>query len=186
MYREQWLNEALLLLKKEVFTPNKYKPPGDIRISCGFPNRGAFGVNRVIGQCWYPSSAGTHQLFISPTLDDPIRVLDVTVHEVCHTLAGKDARHGKHFKYVATRVGLVGKMTATVAGPVLQPKLEAIAKQLGDYPHKAIQGGTVIRMPQPKSIKCECECGYTARVSEEWIEIMGPPLCPGCKVQMGL
>lgn len=179
--REEWLNEGLLLLGKQVFLPHRYKLSPHIQVSCGFPSSGAFGVGkRTIGQCWYPNSTGgNHQLFISPTIADPVKVLDVLVHEVVHTVVGSEAKHGKQFKYAATRVGLVGKMTSTVAGPKLEAQLKAMAKRLGEYPHKPIVGLLKPKRVMPKWIRCECDCEYVIRMPEEQLE-QGIPDCPVC------
>jgi len=44
--REQWLNEGLILLRKEVFIPAGHKPPSNIMVSCEFPSVGAFATSK--------------------------------------------------------------------------------------------------------------------------------------------
>lgn len=185
MYREEWLSKGLSLLNARIFRPHKYKLATDIRVSCGWPSSKAVSLKqRTIGQCWYPIAGSNHELFISPTLDDPVRVLDVLTHEIVHTLVGSAAAHGSKFKYVALRVGLEGKMTATVAGPELEARLKLIAEQLGPYPHKAIAPPLRVR-PVSSTVKGECpSCGYVARVPAAWVAEAGLPVCPACDLPL--
>lgn len=181
--REEWLNKAVRLLNKSVFVPNKFIPPQDIKVSCGFPSMGAFASKRRrIGECWYPQTGKSHQLFISPVLVKPIDVLDVLSHEVVHTIAGSKAGHKAPFRRVATAIGLEGKMTATVAGPRLKKVLAAISEQLGVYPHESLSKYSTERKTQgTRLLKAACEeCGYTIRITAKWIEEVGLPICPGC------
>jgi hypothetical protein len=184
MNREQWLLRGMHELNRRVFRPAKYKLSPRIQVSCGFPSQGAFGMaKRRIGECWYPQTAQDqrHNLFVSPTLDDPVQVLDVLTHEMVHTVAGKTAKHGKKFAHIAKHVGLTGKMTATVAGDALRLQLERIVQSLGPYPHKAISSSRLLRpAPKIKYVTGECVCGYIARVPEEWVESAGLPACPAC------
>jgi hypothetical protein len=186
-YREQWLNDGLALLRKEVFVPNKFIPPKDINVSCGFPSTGALGSKkRRIGECWYPQKGTHHELFISPTLDKGETVLDVLSHEVCHTVAGQGTGHKAPFRRVAVKIGLEGKMTATYAGEDLKKLLASIGKRLGKYPHVAIDKMTTDRKKQgTRLIKASCaECEYTIRITRKWIEEVGLPTCPACGVDL--
>jgi hypothetical protein len=135
--REGWLMAAVVLLDKEFFDGHGYKLPKKLGCSCGFP-KGARG--QVIGQCWAPESStdGTINLFICPTQDEPVRVLDILLHELVHAQVGNAAGHKGPFKKMVREFGLVGKATATYAeeGSELWLKLSHISEQLGPYPHK--------------------------------------------------
>lgn len=185
-YREEWLSEGLILLEKKLFVPCKYRLSKNIQVSCGFPSSRAFAARRqTIGECWYPQGSDTHQLFISPVLHDPVTVLGTLVHEVVHTVAGSKAAHGSQFKYIATRVGLTGKMTATVPSSKLIPLLESIGKELGEYPHKPLDKQLRTVKRGPSRVSCECmTCGYAATVSLRWVEEAGYPLCPTCTAEL--
>jgi hypothetical protein len=77
-------------------------------------------------------------MFICPTQDEPIRVLDILLHELIHAQVGTAAGHKGPFKKLMKEFGLVGKATATYAeeGSELWLKLSRIATELGPYPHK--------------------------------------------------
>jgi len=62
-------------------------------------------------------------MFISPVLADPVKVLDVVVHENVHRIVGIKCGHKGAFKRLAESIGLTGKMTSTIAGPELEQKL---------------------------------------------------------------
>jgi hypothetical protein len=69
-------------------------------------------------------------------------VLATLVHEVVHAVDRNENGHGAPFKKIATKVGLVGKMTATTAGEELEQKIEGWVKKLGDYPHAKLSAMT--------------------------------------------
>jgi hypothetical protein len=178
--REQWLQQAVAKCIGPMFESHGYEVP-EVRVSCGFPSRSATSAKkRRIGECWTPEAAGDKraQIFITPLLDDHQTVLATLVHEVVHAVDENKNGHGGPFKKIATKVGLVGKMTATTAGEELQQRIEGWVKKLGAYPHAKLSA--MVRVKQTtRMIKCECEdCGYTVRSTKKWIEDMGAPLCP--------
>jgi hypothetical protein len=138
--REGWLVAATALLDKKFFDGKGYTLPKKLACSCGFP-KGARG--RAIGQCWpvETSTDGTINMFICPTQDNPIRVLDILLHELVHAQVGCAVGHKGPFKKMVKEFGLVGKATATYAeeGSDLWKELSHISEVLGPYPHKAMQ-----------------------------------------------
>lgn len=132
--RESWLNAALALVSARIEGCAGVKVPPSVRVSVGFPG-GRGKTNKAIGQCWPAemSSDGSSQMFISPVLDDPSRVMDVLMHEAIHAAVGCKAGHKGPFKRAAVACGLTGMMTATVAGDALKPTLKAWVEQLGPY-----------------------------------------------------
>ena len=65
-------------------------------------------------------------------LDDSTRVAGTVVHQLCHVALGT-RNHGAKFKALATAVGLVGKMTATVEGPLFLQVMQGIIDRIGPY-----------------------------------------------------
>ncbi len=135
--REEWLNAANVKLQT-LFNQHGATIPSNIRISCGFPfgRRGITSLN-AIGQAW-PASLSTGaviELFISPVLDDAMRVLDVLAHEDVHAAVGNQHGHGPVFKRLAVAIGLTGHMTATIAGPAFTAWASEALEALGPYPH---------------------------------------------------
>lgn len=182
--REAWLMSATALLAAEFFPilDTKEKLPVKMACSCGFP----WKQPKAIGQCFSAESAadGTVHMFVCPTQDDPVRVLDILLHEMGHAALGIEEAHGKRFKAFCREVGLSGKATATVAevGTALHAKLSAIAEQLGVYPHtalvktqkakkKAAAGGWVRMMSATEE-------DYKITISPKQLEKNGPPLDP--------
>jgi hypothetical protein len=157
---------------------------------------------RVIGQCHPPEEKdGVHELFISPVLDKPIDVVGTLMHEMAHVIAGAAARHGKDFIGVCNRAGLTeGKPFSRGPGSKLKLIITKIAEEIGAYPHQAITPRLIQVVRVPKAITLpdgtvavitggvgtvECECGCKARISGEWLEKVGPPVC-GCGLPMGV
>ena len=180
--REEWLTAAVSSLAP-IFAEVKQTLPV-VRVSVGWPG-GNGRKNSVIGQCWSTaaSSDKVAQLFISPVLDDAVRVLDVLAHELIHAIDDCKSGHKGAFAKIAKGIGLTGKMTATVAGDELKARLEAIAADLGEYPHAALasaQGADGPKKQTTRMMKVECAegSGYKARMTRQWLEEFGAPICP--------
>ena len=193
--RERWLTDAGGLLVAKLFKQHHAKPVADFRVSVGWP-KGSRG--KAIGQVWPASLSGDghNEIFISPILQDPSRVLDVLAHEIVHIAVGLSENHNKTFKQLATAIDLEGKMTATVGGEAFAKAIKPILKALGPYPHAslALAGERSPRSPgkggdkggdprgrhkqTTRMIKAECpECGYIIRTTRKWAAF-GLPLCP--------
>lgn len=184
MNREQWLTEAVAKLAPLFEEVGTRVPP--VRVSVGWPG-GRGKKDAVIGQCWRKAAAADEisQLFISPVLDDAVRVLDVLTHELCHATDDCESGHRGHFAKLARRIGLDGKLTATVAGPDLAEKLEAIAEELGEYPHAALSKAADIKKQTTRMLKAECpNTKYLVRLTRKWVDTYGAPLCPCCSKRM--
>lgn len=181
--REGWLVAAMAALDKKYFAGHGYTLPEKRSCSCGFP-KGARG--KAIGQCWgaETSTDGTINMFVCPTQDEPIRVLDILLHELIHAQVGIPAGHKKPFKQLAKEFGLAGKATATFAeeGSDLWRELSHISEQLGPYPHKAMQPGKRTKergsMGGWQRYKSTTEEGYKVLISPKQIEEHGLPRDP--------
>jgi hypothetical protein len=181
--REEWLVAAIAAVTPRFEEAEAVIPP--VRVSVGWPGgRGKKGT--VIGQCW-PSSAsrdGVVQVFVSPVLDDAVRVLDVLMHELVHAADDCQNGHKGPFVRIARAIGLEGKPTATVAGDDLREDLEAILGELGPYPHAALgrpmDGADGPKKQGTRMLKVECAegSGYTVRTTRKWLDEYGAPLCP--------
>lgn len=191
--REAWLLSAVELLTPVLEQAGATNVRGlELSVSVGFPSK---SVRKRIGEHWHAESSGNgtmHHMFISPLLDDPIKVLGVLAHELIHADDNGESQHSGHFRRVATALGLEGKMTATVVGENLMPTLKDILVELGDYPHIRLDLGDV-KKQTTRMLKVECqddECAYldakgghyTIRLTQKWIEI-GLPMCP-CGTEM--
>jgi len=174
MTREEWLMAATELVAP-LFDGVAERNP--VRVSVGFP-AGRGSLRTTIGQCHYMSEDGIPQLFIHPKLTDPIKVLDVLVHELCHAYLPVGSGHGKEFGKVARAVGLEGKLTATDAGEDLRTDLEQIVEVLGEYPHAGLDAAS-IKKQGTRMIKCECQdCGFVYRTTAKWLDAASGLRCP--------
>jgi len=188
--RETWLNAGIVALQAEVFPLAQIPPEAwdnkKYRVTCGFPlgYRGSKSGAIVLGQVFDPaiSADGTFEICLNPILYDPIKVLEALTHECGHVHAGIACGHRGEFRRVARAIGLIGPLTATVAGPALKTILRGIAEQLGTYPHAKIDP-TMRKKQGTRLLKIACsDCGFIARVSGKWaarISEQGSP-CPVC------
>jgi hypothetical protein len=182
--REQWLNRVAKALIP-IYSKLGYKMPA-YRISCGFPSTGRKG--KAIGECWAAtcSKDQTHEIFIHPGQADSLEVAAILAHELAHAAVGLDKNHGPVFGSVARSIGLVGKMTATIAGDAFKATIAPILKDAGKYPHAALVAGVSSRGPKQgtRLLKACCpECGYTVRITQKWLDVAAPR-CPvdGCEM----
>jgi hypothetical protein len=181
--REEWLVAAVAALTPLFEKLGETVP--EVRVSVGWPG-GNGRKNSVIGQCWSTKVAADNvsQLFISPVLDEAVRVLDVLAHELVHAIDDCQSGHKGRFAKIAKALGLTGKMTATVAGAELTEKLNAIAADLGEYPHAKLaipgEGADGPKKQSTRMMKVECAAGsgYKARMTRQWLEEFGAPICP--------
>lgn len=172
--REAWLLAATAKLRP-VFAELGKPLPAIVRVSCGFPSR---TVRKTLGECWCSGdAAGNQQIFITPRIAEPVRVLDILVHELAHAALPPGAKHGRIFAKLATSLGLIGKPTATEAGPELAARLATLAGDIGVYPHaELVLANRGTQGTRLKKTYCPA-CGYTVRVTAKWLAV-GAPLCP--------
>jgi len=156
--------------------------PAEVRVSIGWPK--SVATCGAIGECWATeASSDRHaELFISPELTEGARIIDVLAHELVHATVGVSAGHMKPFKQCALKIGLVGPMRSTTAGPEFAAWTVALIERIGPYP-----AGYLTYSPKQSTRmhKCWCStCGYVARVSQKWLSLAGPPICPIDRIQM--
>jgi len=177
--REAWLLAAVEALRP-AFCDAGRPIPEAVRVSCGFPSRGALARSkRRIGECWDGAAAtdGVSQMLISPTLIDPVEVLGVLVHELVHAAVGCKAGHKGPFKRLAKTLGLEGKMTMTTVGAELGKRLAAMAESIGAYPHAALNASSKPKQ-KARMLKAACPaCGAIIRASRQVLDSPGLPIC---------
>jgi len=187
MNRETWLNKITDQFLKDHFNDAGYTIPQNVRMSCSLTSgRGA--KNKAIGLCFSDraSEDQTHEIFISPSIADSLRVVDILIHELIHATIGLKEGHGKNFRKCAIALGLTGKMTATISTDQLKEKIKSWVAVMGQYPHAVLNstdnsGG---KKQSTRLIKCQCECGYNIRITRKWLNDTGAPICPACHTQM--
>ncbi len=177
--REQWLNGAVKelepeLIKQKKLLAGKYphfnKPFPSVKVSVTQPTRG-----KAIGTCWSDkaSSEGYYEIFITAKEDNPMRVLDILTHELCHAVDGLISGHGTAFKRLAYAMGLTGKPTATVASAEFIEKYKPIIEsKLGDYPHAKMNLESSTKKQKTRLIKVSCRgCDNIFRQTRKYIDL---------------
>jgi hypothetical protein len=135
-HRELWLGRAVRQMRSYVKLHGLTLPPsivievGETSISDG---------ERVLGECYSSFFEPLHvpRIVISNELVDPLRILDVVIHELIHAADDGFSQHGEWFNGWAQALGLVGS-PGTVAGAALRKKLIPMARMLGPYPGPGI------------------------------------------------
>lgn len=185
--REHWLNNAIELLRP-VFKQKEWQLPAIVKASVGFPSKSAMAKrNQVIGQCWdsEATSDGIAQIYITPLINDSVKVLDVLVHELYHAVVGSKCKHKGEFGKIARALGLEGKLTSTNAGEELLARLNIIVSELGKIPHGKLNPlDTLDKKQTTRMLKAECvKDEYIVRGSRKVFD-RGMPICPVCKEPM--
>lgn len=183
--REDWLNKAVNELSG-LFAEAGYSVPA-VKVSVGWPGGG--NKRTRIGECWTTAAAkdGVNNLFVSPQVDSPTKVLEILAHELIHAI--DDCQHGHRGPFVkmGKAIGLKGPWTATTASPELAETLCEIAAKLGDYPHGAMSVSSAAKKQSTRMLKVEClTTGYTLRTTRKWLEQYGAPICPCCQELMDI
>ena len=178
--REDWLSAAVSELRP--FFEAVGKPlPANVRVTCGFPSNAK--RSGAIGECWADTASAdkTFEVLISPVLDDPAKVFEVLVHELCHATAGA-MNHGVNFQKVANLMHLAPSPTkagwkATGKAATFDSVYGEIIKSLDAYPHAALSM-TTKKTQGTRMLKAVCpSCGYTVRLTSKWAAL-GLPSCP--------
>ena len=177
--REDWLSAAVSELRP-FFDAVGAPLPANVRVTCGFPSNAK--RSGALGECWADTASAdqTFEVLISPVLDDPLRVFDVLVHELCHATAGA-MNHGINFQKVAGQMHLeatsVKGWKATARAASFIPTFGSIIDSLGAYPHAALTMNSK-KVQTTRMLKAVCpSCGYTVRLTSKWAAL-GLPSCP--------
>ena len=200
--REAWLHKAIEAMRPR-FAEVGLPIPEKIHVSVGFGGAARAENKNILAVCWATAASAdsVNHIFISPVMDDTARVLDVLMHELIHAADDCKSGHKGAFAEAATRLGLTGKMTATVASVELAAEFITLAETLGDYPHGKFTAFDIPARPKGETpgedepadeprvssgpraqgtrmLKLSCpEDGYTVRTTAKWLAV-GLPTCP--------
>ena len=176
--REEWLVAAVEEFRA-VFAAQAVPIPAKVRVSCGFPSTAK--RSGAIGECWADTASAdkSMEIMVSPVLSDTHRVVDVLVHELCHTTKGA-MNHGLSFQKVADAMHLIPSATkgykATSGGDAFKQAFGPIIDGLGEYPHAQLSMSTR-KVQATRMLKAVCpSCGYTIRLTAKWAA-RGLPIC---------
>lgn len=176
MTREEWLSSAVEELRP-VFDPINPLPE-KIRVTCGFPSVRSTALKKRIGEHWSPKASEdqTHEILISPVLDDSVEVFAVLVHELAHAATDGDGHQGR-FPATVKSLSLEGKPSQTYAGDAFKQRFKDLIDGLGPYPHAKLNVGSH-KKQSTRMLKAVCPaCGYTVRLTSKWLAV-GLPICP--------
>ena len=181
--REQWLNAVAHKLDTVAFTPNGYPLPA-VKISCSWALGGKAKNKKTLGQCFARSASGKglNEIMIVPTVDDSFDIADTLAHELAHAVDDCHNGHKKGYKIICEAVGLDGssKYKYAKAGEKLTEQIKDILKEVGDYPHSAIDVSTV-KKQTTRMVKVACTlCSFSYRTSRKNIEMTTNNTCNGC------
>lgn len=173
--REAWLDAAARRMRPWILKAGGEKYPEPL-LSVGLPSKGALSAKRRrIGECWNEKHAdGRCAIFVSPTLDKSLAVVDVLLHELIHASVGTDCGHKGAFATVARAIGLEGKLTATHAGEELKGRLEDLCASLGPLPHLPLKNFCRPDKAQKNRQRlyiCE-HCGQKIRAGTDLLEAL--------------
>lgn len=180
--REEWLVAGMKALA-EWFRSQGVPVPTDYRVACSFPGGGS--PRKRIGECWARSrsQAGINEVFVSPTIADPVDALNIGGHELLHAADDCKSGHKGDFNKFSRMVSYTGGKQSQAAGEALV-RIRALAVDLGPYPHKAL----VLVAKQAKEGNglhgCECGCGNKVYSTAKKLEEYGFPVCPACGEEM--
>jgi hypothetical protein len=178
--REQWLQHAAEAIRRAL--PDVRIP--DVQVSCSWPGGGS--PAKRIGECWptQASAAGINEVFISPKLEDPVKVVQVLTHELAHAVDNCVNGHKAGFVKIGRAMGMTGKPTSME--PDISWATEVVNELLrtcGAFPHRTVdKSKNGVKKQTARMIKCECgECGAVWRMAQKHIDAAEHGMwCPVC------
>jgi hypothetical protein len=187
--REQWLTEITDLILSEVLAPHAtIRSDLKLKLCVGFPPNSR-SDSKTIGACLSSScsSEGYNEIYIVPTIDESIQVLETLVHELIHALDDCKNGHTGFFAITARAVGLEGSLRATTASNELRGQLQEYVNLYGEIPHAHLELANRKRQTN-RNLRVLCECGFKFNTSKTQIDyvlaIAGEILCPACAGSM--
>jgi hypothetical protein len=179
MTREEWL-QASVESVRPLFDILAHPLPDRIRVTCGNPSRNARSAKaRAIGEHFSPrlSEDSTHEISISPTVDDPYEVFGILLHELSHAATDGDGHKGR-FPRLVQKLKLRGKPTATFIDDDFRTEYKLIIDSIGAYPHARLNIGTAKKPQGTRLLAAQCpSCGYLVRITSKWASV-ALPRCP--------
>jgi hypothetical protein len=196
--RETWLMSLVEAMRPE-FKKRGYPLPAKIRASIAFTSKGWRGKAR--GECWKPEASADSAVEIMVCLRerDPVRILNILTHELCHAAQGVLAMergkpklaggHGRIWTEVSKAMDIdVNKGTHALGDP--NGAWGAWAKPLlelaGPMPHSAIaefvakEKKQTTRMLKLEHEGCHGDEATVWRMSSKHILDLPRVACPCC------
>ncbi len=182
--REQWLEAAVAVVAAQL--PEITFPP--VKVSCSWPGGGS--ARKRIGECWSraSSSAKVNEIFISPRLEEPARVVSVLVHELAHAIDDCKNNHKAAFVKIGKSLGLEGKPTQMELSTARAAELaQAVIEKAGAFPHRRLDMSSR-KKKGTYMLKCECtSCKAIWRLTAKVIaQVDGEMSCPICHADHGV
>mgnify|MGYP003629696233 CR=1 FL=1 len=184
--REQWLNEVAEFVQDDLIAPlalKYFENPLEPR----FRLTVAKMASKRLGECYIRevSADSNNEIQITMACDDSLKIAETITHELIHAADNCQSGHKNWFAFCARKVGLIGKLTATSAGPELAAQLNEYITLLGPIPHAKMT--LTPRGKGRNNSKIHCPCGFKANLSNTWasqveqqIKHHGKGQCPVC------
>jgi hypothetical protein len=178
--REQWLQHAVSFVRRTMVPRDVTVPP--VKVSCSWPGGG--DSQKRIGECWprKASKAKINELFISPKLEDPAKVISVLVHELAHAVDDCANGHKMPFVAIGMKMGLEGKPTQmSLPDATAAAWAGKLVAKHGAFPHRTLDKSKSPIKPQTaRMLKVECgDCGAVWRMSQKHVDNV--TCCPCCQ-----
>lgn len=178
--REAWLEKGIDLFR-DYFKSHDVTLPSKLKVSCSWSS----SRSRItLGQIYYKTEDGIPQIFISPTLKDPVDVLSVLAHELLHSAFPGEGHQGL-FAKAAHKIGFQSPLTKTTPNAHLTGFCRGLSKVLGEYPHSKVDP-TELKKQTTRMLKivCPMKCGNFARQSNTMYRTH-ETFC-GCQIEDGI
>jgi len=162
MARAGWLENAYTHLRAELLP--EAPPLALVVLSWSFPSRGTRG--RVIGECHDSVTGGVERwaIVVHPSQwASSLEVLTVLAHEMAHAATPGDG-HGRRFRELVTRIGLVGKPTQTRPGVHFAAWAHDADRVIGALPLGTVNPNARRRVQGTRQRLWECACPRPVKV----------------------
>ena len=172
--REDWLNAAVDELRP-FFSSRGHTLPAEIRVACAYPTNAKRSGFKVLGEC-IPntnSADGHYEIFISPILDEPSKVTETLIAQLCRTARGALNVTNLAYAKIAEVMHILPAGTVSspfkevTHGSAFDMAYQDIIDSLGVYPHAkvdvSIHKSQGTRMLLAVCPTCQCKIRITAK-----------------------
>ena len=179
--REQWLQRATDMIRIDMASLGVAIP--NVQVSCSWPGGG--DSQKRIGECWprVASKAGVNEIFVSPRIEDPAKVLGILAHELAHAVDDCKNGHAAGFTTICAQMNLIGKPTQAMPHEAVTEAWAAVMTAMhGPYPHQTLdKSQSPVKKQATRMLKCGCGCGAVWRLTKKVVDMVdGRMSCPAC------
>jgi hypothetical protein len=151
-YAEEWLSNAVVILRANFLMAGYIVPPVHISVGFGTDGHKPNSKKHFLGVC-YPKHLSydeINEIYIAPFVTDPVVLIYTISHELIHAVDNCRESHNYKFKRIAKNIrhpdcGSLSEIERLQTDVLYR----SIAEELGTYPRKGVKYEHGFTVPNP-------------------------------------